>query len=142
MPAGPELADAGGQVGIAEIQDQVEAHELGHAAGHVGIAAEIAIDLPGKGKGRHEQGGALEVGRMVVDAIDVMGEIVRERQFLEQAHEEERGAVGEILQADLGELLILRQQVFGSLDRACHQLREETDEGREAEEVPFSRHVA
>src|SRR5438034_7077721 len=48
VPARPEIAETGGEVGIVEVQDQIEAHELRHAAGHVGVAAEVEVYLPGE----------------------------------------------------------------------------------------------
>src|SRR5437879_8157823 len=55
VPAGPELAQAGCQVGVVEVQDKVKPHELGDPAGHVGIAAEIEKYLPTKRNGCGEQ---------------------------------------------------------------------------------------
>ena len=37
--------------------------------------------------------------------------------------------------------LKLRQQILGPLDRACHQLREETDKRTELNNIPGDRHV-
>ena len=75
---------------------------------------------------------------VVVDAFDVEREVIGQRQFLEQADQEKRKAVGEILQAEGRGVMELRQQVSGPLDRAGHQLREEADEGGEAEEVALA----
>src|SRR2546430_12818340 len=41
VPARPEIAQPGGEVGIVEVQNQMKAHELGDAAGHVRVAAEV-----------------------------------------------------------------------------------------------------
>ena len=46
VPAVPEIAQAGGGVRIVEVQHQPKAHELGDAAGHVGVTTEIEVDLP------------------------------------------------------------------------------------------------
>ena len=66
VPPRPEIAQPAGQVGIVEIQDQVEAHHSGQAAGHVGVAAEIEEDLPGKGEGgRYQRRGGVGLGVVV-----------------------------------------------------------------------------
>src|SRR5207244_11459161 len=62
-------------------------------------------------------------------------------QFLEQGDDEERRAIGEVLEADGRELAELGQEVSGALDRAGHELREKTDKRREAQEMPFPLHV-
>src|SRR5690242_21187667 len=55
MPARPELAEPGRQVRVVEVKDEVKTQKLGHAARHIGIAAEIEEDLPGKGEGGRQQ---------------------------------------------------------------------------------------
>src|SRR5439155_1224768 len=41
VPARPEIAQPGGEVGIVEVQNQMETHELRDAAGHVRVTAEV-----------------------------------------------------------------------------------------------------
>src|SRR4051812_44475608 len=48
VPAAPEVLQARRQVRLAEIDHEVEAEELGAAAGDVAVAAEVAVDLPGE----------------------------------------------------------------------------------------------
>src|SRR6185503_15484570 len=142
VPARPEFAQAGGQVGIVEIEDQVEADHFCDAAGHVGVAAEIEEDLPGEGDGRQcERGGIVRTG-VVINPLDIEREVVGQREFLEQADQKQRKAVGQILQAEGRRAMKLREQVSGPLDRSGHQLRKKADEGGEAKEVALALDVA
>src|SRR5882762_2004422 len=99
VPARPEIAETGGEVGIVEVQNQIEAHELRQAARHVGVAAEVEENPPGQRERRHHQSGRAKSLGIIVPAFDGKREIVGQREFLEQADEEERRAVGEILKA-------------------------------------------
>src|SRR6185437_14628978 len=142
VPARPEFAQAGGEVGIVEVQDEMEAHQLRHAASHVRVAAEVEKDLPPEGDGCEHQRRRAERLRIFIDPLDVERKEVGQRQFLEQPDQKERRAVGEVLQPDLGEFIELRQQMPGALDRPGHELGKETNEGRETEKVPFAMDVA
>ena len=121
---------------------RLKAHHFRHAAGHVGVAAEIEEDLPGEGERRQDQRRGAENAGIVVDAIHVEREIIGQRQFLEQADQEERKPVGEVVQSKRRRLLELRQHLPRPLDRPGHELREEADERGEAQEVPLARHPA
>src|SRR4051812_3605036 len=122
MPAAPKIAQAGGEIGIVEIEDEAKTHDLRETASHVGVAAEVEKDLPREGeRGEGERRRRL-CGGIFVNTFDVKREIVGEREFLEEADDEERGAIGEVLQADGWEGLELRQKMFGALDGAGHEL--------------------
>src|SRR6266511_4757026 len=142
VPARPEVAQAGGQVGIVEIQNQIKTHELRQAAGHVGVAAEVEENLPGEREGRQHQCRRAESPGIVIHALDIKREVVGQGEFLEQPNEKQRRAIGEIPEAKLWKLMELWQEVFGALDRTRHELREEADERRKAQEVPFPLHVS
>ena len=62
MPPPPEDADALRLVGGAEIKGNVDVKELSQAYGHIGIAAEIKIDLEGIGKSRGPGGAEAQTG--------------------------------------------------------------------------------
>src|SRR5262249_13164923 len=83
VPARPEFAKAGGQVGIVEIQDQVKAHHFRNAARHVSIAAEVEKDLPTEGHCGCDQGRRPESTWVVINALDEKREIIRQGDFLE-----------------------------------------------------------
>ena len=99
MPAVPEVAQAGGGVGVVEVQHQAEAHDCGDAAGHVGVAAEVEVDLPAERHRRQDQRRRLELAGVAVDRVDVLGQVVGQRHLLEEADQEQRQAVGEVAAA-------------------------------------------
>src|ERR1035437_2822452 len=142
MPAGPEITQAGGEVGIVEVQDQVEAHDLGHAARHVRVTAEIKEYLPAKSHGAEEQRRRAEGPGVVIYPLDVERQVVGQRELFEEADQEKRSAIGEILQAHRRELIELRQEMPGALDRPGHELREEANEGGKAEEIALAMHLS
>ncbi len=45
VPAGPELAQGDGQVGMVEVHLEVQPHPLGQPAGNLAVAAEVEVDL-------------------------------------------------------------------------------------------------
>src|SRR5258708_37661358 len=47
MPAPPELGDVGAEVGEVEILAEFKSKQPGGGDGHVGVTAEIAVDLSG-----------------------------------------------------------------------------------------------
>src|ERR1051325_7203581 len=99
VPARPEFAQAGGEVGVVEIEDQMETHDLGDAPGHVGVAAEIKKDLPAKShRGQYKRRRAARPG-IVVDPLGVERKIVGEGQLLEESNQEQRCAAGAVLPA-------------------------------------------
>ena len=49
MPAGPELLDRAGGIGIAEIFRKIETDEGAEADGHIRISGKIEVDLQGEG---------------------------------------------------------------------------------------------
>ena len=63
VPAVPEIAQARGRVGVVEVQHHPEAHQQGDAAGHVGVAAEVEVDLPAERHRRQDQAPAPGTGR-------------------------------------------------------------------------------
>ena len=133
-----KFAQAGGQVGIVEVQHQADTHQASHAAGHVGVAAEVEVDLPGEGeRGQQERRSIVEI-RRGVDRIDVQPQVVGQRHLLEQTDDEQRQAVADVGRANHGKSIELRQQLAGPLDRPGDQLRKQRHEGGEANEAAFA----
>src|SRR5439155_25779622 len=89
-----------------------------------------------------DKGGRAECIRVVINSLDVKGKIVGQRHFLEKTDQKKRGPIGEVLEANSGELIELRQQMPGALDRAGHQLRKETNKGGEAKKVALAVYFA
>ena len=73
MPSLPEITQAGRQIRIIKVKHQGYTHHSCYPAGHVGIAAEIEIDLPGEGKSRQNQCQAFTIARCSVNFIYIQG---------------------------------------------------------------------
>src|SRR5207248_1305834 len=84
VPARPEIPQSGGEVGIVEVQNQMKAHELRDAAGHIRVTAEVEENLPAKGGGGQDQRRRAVRLRVVIDAFDIERKVIGKRQFLEQ----------------------------------------------------------
>ena len=88
VPARPEFTQASRQIGVVEIKDEIEPHQLGDSPGHVGVAAEIEKYLPSEGDRSSQQSRGAKRFWIVVDTLHIKGEVIRQRQFLEQTHQE------------------------------------------------------
>src|ERR1051325_10508916 len=71
VPASPKIAEAGGEIRIVEIQDQMKTHHLCDTARHVSVAAEIEKDLPRECKRCDGQLRRAMCRGIVVNALDV-----------------------------------------------------------------------
>src|SRR5262249_16894335 len=142
VPASPELTEAGGQVRVIEVENQIETHEAGDAARHVRVAAEIEKDLPAKCDRCQDERRRSERTRVVVNPLDLKREVICQRHFLEQPEQEQRSAIGEVLEPNRRELAKLWQQMAGALDRSGHQLRKETNERGKTQKIPLPVDVA
>ena len=140
--ASPEIAQIRGEVGVVEVEHQPDAEHAGHAARHVRVAAEVEIDLPREGKRRQQQRGRVVQVRHEVDLVHVQGEVVGQRDLLEQANHEQRQAVRHVRHFHTRRLAQLREQVAGAFDGPRHQLREQRHKRRVADEAGFFFHVA
>ena len=47
MPASPELRNAGGDVGIIEVFEEIEAEDLSESDCHIAVSREIEVDMQG-----------------------------------------------------------------------------------------------
>src|ERR1044071_5037255 len=103
MPARPELTQTCCEVGIVEVQNEIETHDLGDPSRHVGVAAEIEEYLPAKGDRCGNQSGRAKCFWIFINALDIKGQVIGERHLLEQTDEEERRAIGEVLNAHFRE---------------------------------------
>src|SRR5690348_8996386 len=131
MPSAPEVAQGSGEVGLTEIDHEMESQQLRAASGNVAITAEVAIDLPGKcigSNGREEQVRLTEAAGE--HGIRQQGAVVGYDALSKQAEQYEHDAVKELVGAERAGALNLRQQVVGTLDGPGNQVREQADEKR------------
>lgn len=125
VPSLPELAQRCGEIGIVEVQHEVEAQHACASPCHIGVAAEIEVYLPRKGVCGYKKGESVERPRIVVDLVGIDGEKIGERDFLEETHDEKRQAFGDVIEPEFRKRGHLREHVLPTLDGAGEKIREE-----------------
>ena len=95
VPAAPEIADAAGKEGLAEVFGQRHAEALGGAQHHVHAAGKLGVELQGVEQGTHQHGGAGVFGPVVKDGLDVHVGPVGDDEFFHHAPQDALHAEGE-----------------------------------------------
>ena len=85
MPASPEIRHTYRQIGLPEIRRNIKAHYLRAAFGHIGIAAEIAVDLQRKEGDSQNDIDSVILPVFVEDRIHVDGEPVGDHHLKEKS---------------------------------------------------------
>ena len=139
MPVAPDLSDIARPVGAVEIDGQPDTeHERG-ADGHVGVAAEVEIELERVGVGT-DPGVYARADDAVLGAVDAChpgDQLVRDCHFLEHAGEENADTQREVVGLDRPQLFILqlRYQLAVMDDGPRDQLGEKADKQTVAQEA-------
>ena len=112
---------------MVEVGLKVEAEQLCHADGHVGIAAEIEVELE-RIEDRAEPCGAAgkRTGRKRGNALECGAEIVGQQDLFRKAEDKHRDGVGDLVQRHRV-LLQLRRDVRILDDRPGDHFGEEAD---------------
>ena len=102
VPPPPEVRDALGHIGVAEVLHEPEPQHPAQAAGHVGVAGEVEIDLKCIGDEAHPgpQYAGLPGGGRQLPPQD--GHAVRQQHLFPQARHEQPHPPGEALQRQIG----------------------------------------
>ena len=125
MPTAPELCHIQRLIREIEVLFQLEAHHGSQTDTHIAVAGEVAVYLQGIAEDAHE---VLEtaVGRRVVEyPVVVLGDVVGDEGFLQQAHDDEPQAAIHQFLVFAGFCFQLRYQDLSPCDGACHEEREE-----------------
>ena len=134
VPAVPELLRVRCEIGLGKVPHQPEPQHLGHAAGDVGIAREVTVDLD-----RKEPGGDDDLGpgcvRIAIDRIHPGRDRIGDDDLLDQPDQAQHGPPADGVPVQLSGLGDFGQQVAGAFDRPSHQLREKGHEQREIQKV-------
>ena len=103
VPPGPEIAEAGGSVGVVEIFGKAHAEHLGEAERDVGVAAEIEENAGGE-RGEKEPGlGGGEGEEILFVEREGDREVVGEQDFFAEPKGHALGAGGDIGKFDAAE---------------------------------------
>ena len=135
VPTLPKVADIARKVRITEILHQSDAEKATRTDCYIAITGEVAVDLKGKEKSAHQQ--VYPTGLCIIreDSINANGALVGYDDLFEEAPQDLSHTVDRIGIGKRAVLLERRQQVSSALDRACHQLREETEISKKFYEV-------
>jgi hypothetical protein len=141
VPPPPELDRAGGPVGTVEIPGQVDPENARQSERHVGIGAEVEVDLEAETYDRSPGLEGMQARGIVEVSVHPRGEAVRDDRLLRETEREQEQARAHAVDVEvvLSEKLWLKDPVPD--DRPCDQVREEGDEERVPEEASFCRQL-
>ena len=136
MPTAPEFGGALCLVRAVEVLRQAETHQKSNANGNVRVTREVGVNLQRVCEKRNEVFEASEQERGIENAVHkVCREVVAQDNLLgktvqnpEYGHA--KGAAGEEIR-----LVKLWNELVGTNDRACHELREERKVKAEVQNV-------
>ena len=134
MPAPPELRNALGDIRVIEVLKEFKAYHTPEAYGHVGVSGEVKVNLQRECKGAypapHE--GQIAAARRV--NVPQCADVIGNQHLFADAYHEALHAGGKLVHA-VGAEIKLVGNVLVPHDRARDKLREQGDEGAEADIV-------
>ena len=128
------------EIGRFEVHRQLHAQQLRAAPRNVGIAAEIAVDLQGKGRRRKGCRAAAIAAHITVHLVHQSAEIRRADAFLKKSPRHQPRAVRRSAVVKAVLRLEPRQQLLRPFDRPRHQLREIGHKQRKIKKVMLRLH--
>ena len=143
VPTLPEVAGVGGFVGRVEVLRQIESHEHGHTDGDVGVSGEVGIHLQRVSEKSHEVFKTGEKQGIVKYAVDeVHGNVVAENNLLCQTVQNPEDSDAKLSASQEIGLVELRNELAGTHNGTCHQLREEADVETEVQQISHRFYLA
>ncbi len=110
MPVAPELLGRAHQIREPEVLHELDAHQLGSAAGNVRVSREVAEDLEGESVDPDEHVDAGWCGVRLEDRVGHAGDVVGHEDLQKEAPRDEPQTVADLLTADPARLVNLRQE--------------------------------
>ena len=132
MPALPQAADRGRDEGTIEIERKPGPEHRGKSDRHVGVAAEIAIDLNREADNGEPRGQCARGQILRIDRRNHGRQLVREHQLLDEPEREDRQRRRKSAQRRGGGILELRNEFIRTNDGARDQVREIEDVGQDS----------
>ena len=130
MPTAPEFGEIGAPIRPVEIRRQADSQQLRAAAGDVGIAGEVEIQLQGVGVDRHENlCAAIELGSVEHAIHEVFGQQVGDARLLEQSESDQEQGTSAFRAIQRAALRKLPDQLGDTRDGARLQGGKERDGG-------------
>src|SRR6266571_440706 len=142
VPAAPEVARRDGLVGTVEVLWQLDAEQPPEPDRHVGIAAEVEVDLEGVPEERQPGARHVERQRRNQQRIDEIAEPVGDQRFFcEPDAKEKNPRLPARRDPGLGDTRELRDELVVAGERTGDEVREEGDEPGKADEVALGRRL-
>ena len=134
MPPPPELGDAAGDIGIAEVRGKLKAQHPAKAGGHIGIAGEVEVNLEREGDDAQPGPGHRELvqGEGLIP-LPQQPHVVGQQDLFPHAHHEDLHAGGELLRRAVP-LVDLVPQVLVFQNGTGDELGKQGDKGAEVDD--------
>ena len=111
-----------------EIDIEMEPQQQGQTDGHIAVAGKIAIDLQRIAIDSHQiLHPRIEAGIVEHPLHEVQADIVGDDRFFEKAAHQQEDAPTEHLVGNKQRTTYLRDEIAGTHNGTCHQLRKERD---------------
>ena len=125
MPASPVLRDTARDVRIVEVLQELEPEDEAQSDRHVGVPAEVVVDLEGVADRAQPGGHAIQLlDRLRENFVGHSSQGVSDENLLGETHDEAFHTVRHLLEVHRAALKLVGYIVILD-DRARHQLREE-----------------
>ena len=142
MPLAPELLDGRGRERVVEVLQVGETEHARNADGHIGIGAEVEVDLQQVGERREPRRRRRHVAQLgAEDGIDGHRQHVGDEHLLRQAHDEALKAHRHPFPSD-GAVRQLLVDIVVADDGAGDELREKRDVEHHVQQIALRRHIA
>src|SRR5690554_4113992 len=135
VPAPPKFRHVAREVGEGKVLHQGKAKQACRTNGNVRVAREVPVDVKGKKHRTQKQHTARVVGRSVEKHIGKLGCVVGNHHLFKQAPKNLSQAIYRLAVLESAPGIKLWQQIAGSLNGACHQLRKKAHEGSKGNKV-------
>lgn len=127
MPSAPEFIDCKCLVGRVEVKWQVDVQHLSHADSHVGVTAEIKVNLNGIGKSNHKGVGGVKGGYIGVSPVCNIADYVGYQDLFGKTQGESIQTLCKVVpvKALFRRVAKLRHKLIVGNNGTCNQLGEE-----------------
>ena len=135
VPAPPEILDRDGGIGAVEVLREGDAEQQGDADRHIGVAAEIGVNLHGVAVDRQQRLRRAVLPRQREDRIDDRRrDIAGDDHFLEEAEGDQPGRAARLLPVHRLRSPQLRDELRRAHDRPGDEMGEEGEIDGEIEQ--------
>src|SRR5579862_6111515 len=129
VPATPEVLQIFGEIGLAEIDHEMESLELRASARNTAVAAEVSVDLPREGVGPEEENHQIRAAKPPIKSgVRNESAIIGDDDLAKEPLENEEQPVECRVRIPDARFLHLGQEMRRALNGSRNQMREQADE--------------